>query len=120
MKKQIHGWIARDEDGHLHFFIAKPCRVENRKSGTQSLPSIWANSPNEDGYELPGSNKNKLLLGLACDRIVYLGMTYIKRGWITKDEYETLHDYLWIPYQANGGNGTAARVMSEVDKLEIR
>ena len=66
------------------------------------------------------SNNNKLLLGLACDRIVYLGMTYIKRGWITKDEYETLHDYLWIPYQAKGGNGTAARVMKEVDKLEIR
>ena len=54
MKKQIHGWITRDEDGHLHFFIAKPCRIENSKSGTQSLPSIWANSPNEDGYELPG------------------------------------------------------------------
>lgn len=66
------------------------------------------------------SNKNKLLLGLACDRIVHLGMSYIKRGWITKDEYETLHDYLWLPYQANGGNGTAARVMEEVDKLEIR
>lgn len=66
------------------------------------------------------SSKNKLLLGLACDRIVHLGMSYIKRGWITKDEYETLHDYLWLPYQANGGNGTAARVMDEVDKLEIR
>lgn len=66
------------------------------------------------------SAKTKLLLGIACDRIVHLGMTYIDRGWITKDEYETLHDYLWLPYQECGGNGTAARVMAAVDRLEIR
>lgn len=66
------------------------------------------------------SAEAKLLLGLACDRIVHLGSVYIKRGWITKDEYEMLHDYLWIPYRDCGGNGTAARVMATVDKLEIR
>lgn len=66
------------------------------------------------------SAEAKLLLGLACDRIVFLGMTYINRGYITKDEYETLHDYLWIPYKECGGDGTAERVMNEVDKLEIR
>ena len=66
------------------------------------------------------SSEAQLLLGLACDRIVHLGMTYIDRGWITKDEYETLHDYLWLPYQECGGNGTAARVMAAVDRLEIR
>lgn len=66
------------------------------------------------------STETKLLLGLACDRIVHLGMTYINRGWITKDEYETLHDYLWIPYRDCGGDGTAERVMNAVEKLEIR
>ena len=66
------------------------------------------------------SAEEKLLLGLACDRIVHLGMTYIERGWITKDEYEMLHDYLWQPYEEYGGDGTAARVMKDVDKLEIR
>ena len=66
------------------------------------------------------SSETKLLLGLACDRIVHLGMVYIDRGWITKDEYETLHDYLWLPYKECGGNGTAARVMASVEKLEIR
>lgn len=66
------------------------------------------------------SSETKLLLGLACDRIVHLGMTYIDRGWITKDEYETLHDYLWLPYQECGGNGTAARVMAAVDRLAIK
>ena len=63
--------------------------------------------------------RDKLLLGLACDRIVQLGMAYIERGSITKDEYETLHDYLWIPYRDSGGDGTAERVMNEVAKLKI-
>ncbi len=63
--------------------------------------------------------KTKVLIGLAHDRIIYLGMSYIKRGYITKDEYENLHDYLYLPYKEMGGNGSAERVMQEVNKLEI-
>lgn len=66
------------------------------------------------------SAENRLLLGLAQDRIVYLGKTYIKRGELTKDEYETLHDALYLPYKEMGGNGVAARVMAEVEKLPIK
>lgn len=64
--------------------------------------------------------RTQLLIGLAHDRIIYLGMKYIERGWITQDEYENLNDYLFKPYCKNGGNGSAARVMKEVDKLPIR
>lgn len=64
--------------------------------------------------------KTEMLIGLAHDRILYLGMLYIERGWITRDEYENLHDYLYTPYQKLGGNGSAAKVMSEVDKLPIK
>lgn len=63
--------------------------------------------------------RNKMLVGLAHDRIMYLGMIYIERGWITQDEYENLHDYLYVPYEKMGGNGSAKRVMEEVDKLPI-
>ena len=63
--------------------------------------------------------RNELLVGLAHDRIIFLGMSYIERGEITRDEYENLHDYLYIPYQKMGGNGSAARVMAEVEKLKI-
>lgn len=63
---------------------------------------------------------NELLVGLGHDRIVSLGMMYIDRGHITKDEYENLHDYLYVPYEKAGGNGSAKRVMTEVEKLEIR
>ena len=63
--------------------------------------------------------KTKLLVGLAHDRIIFLGMKYIERGHLTHDEYENLNDYLYEPYDAAGGNGSAKRVMEEVRKLPI-
>lgn len=63
--------------------------------------------------------KTKMLIGLGHDRIVYLGMSYVDRGYITKDEYENLYDYLYQPYKNLGGNGSAERIMSEVNKLPI-
>lgn len=64
--------------------------------------------------------ETKMLLGLAHDRIIYLGMTYIERGSITKEEYENLHDYLYTPYKDLGGNGTGDRVMNAVKALPIK
>lgn len=65
------------------------------------------------------SATTQLLLGLAHDRIVHLGMSYMARGSITKDEYEDLLKYLWIPYSAFGGNGLAERVMADVKLLPM-
>lgn len=64
--------------------------------------------------------KTQVLLGLGHDRIVYLGLKYIERGSITQDEYENLRDYLYEPYRKLGGNGTAEKIMKEVEKLEIK
>lgn len=64
--------------------------------------------------------KVKMLVGLAHDRIIYLGMQYIVRGDITHDEYENLYDYLYIPYKQMGGNGSAEKIMNEVQKLPVR
>lgn len=63
--------------------------------------------------------KTEMLIGLGHDRIMYLGMQYIERGYITSDEYENLYEYLYKPYTNMGGNGSAKRVMTEVDKLPI-
>ena len=64
--------------------------------------------------------RTELLIGIAHDRIIFLGMSYIQRGSITQEEYENLYKYLYIPYKKAGGNGSAERVMKEVDKLPIR
>ena len=65
------------------------------------------------------SAEGQMLKGLGHDRICYLGETYVARGYITKDEYENLHDYLFLPYKKLGGNGTAEKVMKEVEKLPL-
>lgn len=64
--------------------------------------------------------QSKMLKGLGHDRIVYLGNEYLSRKSITKDEYENLHDYLFDPYKNLGGNGTAEKVMREVEKLPLK
>lgn len=66
------------------------------------------------------SAETQMLMGLGHDRICYLGETYIDRGYISREEFENLHDYLFLPYQKLGGNGTAAKIMAEVDKLPLK
>lgn len=63
--------------------------------------------------------KTQMLIGLGHDRIVYLGTSYIKRGYVTIDEFENLNEYLYKPYAKLGGNGSAKRIMDEVAKLPI-
>lgn len=61
-----------------------------------------------------------MLRGLGHDRIMELGSKYLERGWLTADEYENFHDYLYEPYVKLGGNGTAKHMMERVDRLKIR
>ena len=72
-----------------------------------------------DARRTKNSANTRLLVGIAHDRITYLGMKYVERGSITRDEYENLNDYLYEPYAAAGGNGSAKRVMEEVRKLPL-
>lgn len=64
------------------------------------------------------SHKNgantRLMMGLAYTQITTLGIHYIDRGWITKDELEEFEKYFVRPYLELGGNGIAERVWNEV------
>lgn len=62
----------------------------------------------------------RLLMGLAYDKIAQVGISYIERGWISRDEYEEFRKYLYEPYKAFGGNGVAERIMEEVSRLPLR
>ncbi|MDY2836228.1 MAG: hypothetical protein SOW46_13645 [Candidatus Aphodomonas sp.] len=64
--------------------------------------------------------KTRMLVGLAHDRILSLGMRYIERGHITRDEYENLYEYLYRPYEKMGGNGSAKRIMQIINTLPIQ
>ncbi len=65
------------------------------------------------------STTNKMILGLAQDRIVHLGTKYIRRGSITSDEYGSFMQYLYEPYIAMNGNGLAKKIQQDVSKLPI-
>ena len=82
-----------------------------------SSTGLWSYIAN---YRNKHDAKTRLLIGLAHDRIIYLATKYISRGYITPDEYENLHDYLYVPYAENGGNGSAKRVMEQVKALPIK
>lgn len=64
--------------------------------------------------------KTDMIMGLGHDRIIYLCGKYIDRGWIGTDEYENLREWLYEPYEAMGGNGTAKRLMAIVENLPTK
>ena len=66
------------------------------------------------------SATTQLLLGLAYSRLMELGMWYLSRGWITKDEFEEYEKYLYRPYIDLSGNGSAKHIMDQIDKLPYR
>lgn len=61
----------------------------------------------------------RLLMGMAYDQITTRGVTYIARGWVTKDEYEEFQKFFVEPYVALGGNGVAQGIASRVSTLDI-
>ena len=75
---------------------------------------VYQNKTKKDNAEA------QMLKGIGHDRICCLGESYIKRGYITKEEYENLHDYLYLPYKKLGGNGTAEKIVKDVSNLPIR
>ena len=66
------------------------------------------------------SAEQRLLLGIGYYEICFFADKYIDRGWITRQEYSDLKKYLYEPYVARGGNGTAKRLMQEIDNLPIK
>lgn len=65
------------------------------------------------------SAERDLIVGIGHIELVFFGMQYIERGWITRDEYETMQD-LYRPYVKLGGNGSGKKIMNELEKLPIR
>ena len=65
------------------------------------------------------NSERELIVGIGHIELVFFGIQFIERGWITRDEYETMRG-LYKPYVKLGGNGSGARIMQEIEKLPIR
>ena len=62
--------------------------------------------------------EDRLLLGVARAQLVHDGRKYLKRGYITMDEYEEYEEQYKM-YHVLGGNGLARRVFEQVDALPM-
>lgn len=78
---------------------------------------FWAFLRNRD-YRRRATTR--LMMGLAYKELTTLGLAYIERGSITKDEFEDYRKYFYEPYKALGGNGVAERIMRDVTNLPFR
>jgi hypothetical protein len=58
----------------------------------------------------------KLSVAEAQDRIVWLGLKYIERGWITYREW-AIYEQMYLAYKDLGGNHYAAAIFAEVSHL---
>ena len=80
-----------------------------------SGPGIWA-------WAKTRAQRNdstaKLLLQIAKNQLVTQGREYLKRGYITIDEYEE-YESEYTVYSALGGNGLARRIFKQVDDLPM-
>ena len=64
------------------------------------------------------NSEDRLLLAVARNQLVKQGREYLKRGYITMDEYEEYEDHYHL-YSDLGGNGLARRVFEQVDDLPM-
>lgn len=65
------------------------------------------------------SAERDLIIGIGHIELVFFGMQFLERGWITREEYETMQG-LYEPYIKLGGNGSGTKIMKEIEKLPIR
>ena len=65
------------------------------------------------------SAKDRMLLGLGHAEIFRLTEKYLRRGGITREELEDLDKYLYRPYAALGGDGTAGSMVAKCRDLDI-
>lgn len=89
------------------------------KKQDMRLAELEKQKAEEQNENLKNDFNNKLLLGLAHDRLMYLTNKYLDNGWVSAEEYENLM-YMYTPYIQSGGNGAVERNMKKVEKLPTK
>lgn len=80
-----------------------------------SGPGIWAWAKTRTQRN---DSEDELLLQVAKNQLVSQGRVYLKRGYITMDEYEEYESEYRV-YSNLGGNGLARRIFEQVDELPM-
>lgn len=80
-----------------------------------SGPGIWAWAKTRTQRN---NSEDRLLLQVAKNQLIRQGREYLKRGYITMDEYAEYESEYKV-YADLGGNGLARRVFEQVDDLPM-
>lgn len=80
-----------------------------------SGPGIWAWAKTRT---VRNKSEDRLLIQVAKNQLVSQGREYLKRGYITMDEYEE-YEAEYQEYSNLGGNGLARRIFEQVDDLPM-
>lgn len=80
-----------------------------------SGPGIWAWAKTRTQRN---NSEDMLLLQVAKNQLVSQGHKYLKRGYITMDEYAE-YEAEYKAYSVLGGNGLARRIFKQVDDLPM-
>lgn len=78
-------------------------------------PGMWAFVKAKTDRD---TSKVKLLRAVAKNQLIEQGRVYLRRGYITMDEYEE-YEAEYKLYTAIGGNGLARRIFEQVDDLPM-
>lgn len=62
---------------------------------------------------------DRVLLGMAHDRIHFLCKSYIRQGYMSEEDYDTLKS-IADPYLEMGGNGSGKKLWEQAQKLPIK
>lgn len=111
--------------GFWSFLSSRFQRKDKKQDTTETLESKDKEIEGEiddlkevvDAIKAQNTLQSEMLRGIGHDHIIFLGEHYLRQKYISPEEYENLHDYLYVPYHALGGNGTAEKIMKEVMKL---
>ena len=95
----------------ITFFVTR----HDNKKGYEQLTKQNAEEIKEMKEEL--SIIKGMSLGALYDRAKFLGEQYIKRGWISLNEFADYEKYIYKPYNKGGGDGTIDKIYMEVKDL---
>ena len=119
LTSSVNGVVISGLFGFAQFLIT---RHDNKN--TQNYSScIEIQKNHEKNFEMIEGRLEEvsdLCMGLAYDRIIHVGESYLKRGSISVDEREDFRKYLWQPYHNAGGNGSGDAMMKAIDDLPIK
>ena len=122
LTSSVVGVLASSLFTFITFLITRSDEKKKTEKEDKTTACLAVQARHEENFnkiETKLEGVSNICLGLAYDRIIHVGESYLKRGSITVDEREDFRKYLWGPYHAAGGNGSGDAMMRSIDELPI-